>query len=48
MKVFKYLVASLLMLAPTVNTNADGWKNPTSFNGQSGSGMADPFVFKYR
>ena len=48
MKVFKYLVASLLMLAPTVNTHAEGWKNPTSFNGQSGSGMADPFVFKYR
>lgn len=48
MKVYKYLVASLLMFLPAVSINAQGWKNPTSFNGQSGSGMADPFVFKYR
>ena len=48
MKVYKYLVASLLMFLPAVSINAQGWKNPTSFNGQPGSGMADPYVFKYR
>lgn len=44
-----YLFAVLMALLPPLAANAaDGWKNPTNLNGQTGGGAADPFVFKYR
>lgn len=48
MKIRNYLIAALLAVIPAFGASAEGWKNPTSFNGQTGGGMADPFVFKYR
>ena len=48
MNVFKYFVASLLMLTPTVNTKAQGWKNPVVMSGQQSYDVGDPQVIKYR
>lgn len=48
MNVFKYFVASLLMLIPTVNTKAQGWKNPVVMSGQQSYDVGDPQVIKYR
>lgn len=48
MNVFKYFVSSLLMLIPTVNTKAQGWKNPVGMSGQQSYDVGDPQVIKYR
>ena len=48
MKVRNYLFALLLALLPSLAAVAAGWRNPTNLNGQTGGGVADPFVFKYR
>ena len=44
MNVFKYFVSSLLMLIPTVNTKAQGWKNPVVMSGQQSYDVGDPQV----